>query len=256
MSVLEFVGCVFAVVGGIWLGAVWLGLTMKEVTYTAAHQTGVWGHLPDNWRASIDPASDLIPPSPEFVANRLKEEYVAIGNEIDQLGFSGKLDNDQLRGKSGSRGATINASREATENYWNELSRIVYSEGRLQANAEAALAGSDSVRFYSIQARVNRYAADSVDALSQQEVDPRATLLGKQVAQWYRRAAELRTDAFETWATGDKSIRSPMEEARARTERQLQMETELLTAKAGAVREALSRQYGVEFSPLGDRSTD
>ena len=35
LTVLEFVGCVIAIVGGAWLGALYLGVDVRRLAYTA-----------------------------------------------------------------------------------------------------------------------------------------------------------------------------------------------------------------------------
>ena len=35
LSVLEFIGCLMALVGGIWLGAIYLGVDVRHVAYVA-----------------------------------------------------------------------------------------------------------------------------------------------------------------------------------------------------------------------------
>ena len=50
LTVLEFAGCVIAVIGGAWLGALYLGVDVNKVAYTALAQSDLLDKVPAKWR--------------------------------------------------------------------------------------------------------------------------------------------------------------------------------------------------------------
>ena len=50
LSALEFVGCVIAVIGGAWLGAIYLGVDVRNVAHEALSESELLDKVPEDWR--------------------------------------------------------------------------------------------------------------------------------------------------------------------------------------------------------------
>src|SRR3970282_808214 len=48
LSVLEFVGCLIALVGGVWLGAIYLGIDVHRVAYVALSESELMEKVPED----------------------------------------------------------------------------------------------------------------------------------------------------------------------------------------------------------------
>ena len=81
LSLLEFLCCIVAVFGGIWLGAFYLGVDVRHVAHTALSETELLEKVPPEWR----------PQGPQDSVTRaelvetLREELGSLKHEISQL---------------------------------------------------------------------------------------------------------------------------------------------------------------------------
>ena len=57
MSILEFVGCSLALVGGLWLGAIYLGVDVRQATYVALADSKLMDTVPESWRPEWEKVS-------------------------------------------------------------------------------------------------------------------------------------------------------------------------------------------------------
>ena len=82
LSVLEFVGCVIAVVGGIWLGAIYLGVDLRRVAHEALSDTELLEKVPEDWRPVGAEEEHM---TREQLVTTLREELSGLRTEITSL---------------------------------------------------------------------------------------------------------------------------------------------------------------------------
>jgi hypothetical protein len=86
ISILEFFGCLCAVVGGAWLGAMYLGVDVRHVAYSALKESKLLDRVPEKWRpASPDAKPGAEAPTPEQLAQHVEHELIALRQEITAL---------------------------------------------------------------------------------------------------------------------------------------------------------------------------
>jgi hypothetical protein len=250
LSVLEFVGCVIAVVGGIWLGAIYLGVDLRRVAHEALTDTELLEKVPENWRP-VGAEEEHV--TREQLVATLREELSGLRTEISSL-----RNDEHERGNQAAADGSASSpdgsarSRESMDKtlaYWNRLIEIAGGETALQTDAAAAFNDANAAKVFAIKSRISRFAAKAVEAVPQEGVDRSVVQFGRKLAAWYDRGGDLYDKAVNIWETtsaGSQS-RTQLNEEWGRAELQHRNETRLLDEKASAVRSAASRRFGQEF---------
>jgi len=248
LSVLEFVGCAIAVVGGIWLGAIYLGVDVRHVAHTALSETDLLDKMPPEWR----------PPGPhdgvtrEQLVATLREELGALKSEISRL----RAGDDGTASESAGAGGAATAdgsqpTKEKTLAYWARLNEIALGEAALQLDAESAFDETHAAKVFAIKGRIGRFAAKAVEAIPNQQVDPSLIQFGQQLSVWYEHGGELYERAVQIWESATHSQgRTQLNDDWKRAELHHKNEARLLRDKAAGVRSLLSRRFGEEFPPF------
>jgi hypothetical protein len=251
LSVLEFIGCLMALVGGVWLGAVYLGVDVRHVAYVALADSELLEKVPENWRP-IEPVSENAPSQKEL-AESVQNELVALRHEITALRTTRHTQSPAQVSVS-STGATQNAdqfAKEASLEYWARLNDIVHSQATLQLDAESAATKGNATKVAALKGRISRFSASAIRALPTANVDPAAVSLGKELATWYENGAELYDQAVQIWesparAQSGQQVTQEWEQGQA----QHRNEGRLLAERVAAVYDSLTRRFGDGFAPL------
>ena len=245
LTVLEFLGCVIAVVGGAWLGALYLGVDVRHVAHAALAESDLLEKVPPEWR----------PPGPEDKAMTreqlvatLREELGTLRHELSSLRSGGEINvapaTTEQTGSTGPRGAT----KQRTLEFWLRINEISLSEAALQKDAESAANDANAAQVFAIKGRICRFAAKSVEAIPSDGVDDLVLQFGRQLAMWYDRGGELYERAVRIWETPTiGQNREQLNQDWRRTELQHRNEALLLKEKAVVVRSAVSRRFGEHF---------
>lgn len=249
LSLLEFIGCLIAVVGGMWLGAIYLGVDAEGLLFSALDEAELLDKVPERLRPDVPDGHPSQMTEEEF-STALQSELVALRQEIVAL-------RETTHGKVGEgRNATDNGdpdqpTRKQTLAYWNRLRNIVQDEAALQANARAAWNEANADSTFALRGRVSQFAAKTVEAIPTERVDREAVKLGQQLVDWYRESGAHNQRAAQLWSdrNAQKSA-AQLTRAWETADRQLRNEAELLVNKAASVRASLSRRYKSEFPPF------
>ena len=250
LTVLEFVGCVMAVVGGAWLGALYLGVDVRNLAYTALAEAELLESVPQKLRPAA-PADNAM--TREQLVATLREELGTLRLELTAL-RSGETTNPPVLAAAAPQGNTSEptgvpkASKEKTLAYWTRISEIALSEAALQKDAESASNSANASRVFAIKGRISRFAAKSVEAVPSDGVDDSVVRFGRQLALWYDHGGELYERAVRIWETPTISEnREQLNEDWRRAESHHNNEARLVNEKAEAVRSTVSRNFGEEF---------
>jgi hypothetical protein len=255
LSVLEFLGCTMALVGGVWLGAIYLGIDLHRVAYLALAESNLMEQMPEDWRPET-PESEKAPSQAELAAS-VQNELVALRQEVTSL--------SETTGSEASASATIatpsapaaangksaDNAKDATLNYWQQLAQIVHNQYKLQVDAETAATEGNATKVAALKGRVSRLTATSIRAIPTKNVDRSATDFGSDLANWYDSGATLYDEAVQVWGTNAGGQSNPqLAKEWQQAHVQFTNEGQLLRGRATTVRDALTQQFGVEFSPL------
>src|SRR5947207_15707856 len=86
LTILEFLACTIAVVGGAWLGALYLGVDVRHIAYTALSEAQLLNKVPAEWRP---PAPNDKGMTREQLLTTLHEELGSLRNQITTLRSGG-----------------------------------------------------------------------------------------------------------------------------------------------------------------------
>jgi hypothetical protein len=247
LSLLEFLGCIIAIVGGALLGAMYLGVDVKQVAYKALSDAELLEKMPADWRPD-DPREKGV--TREQLLATLRDELGSLRREISALrggSLSGEAAEHAL-GVSATGEDPAPTTKEETLAYWERLNEIAQSEAQLQKDAETTFSNSNAAKIFAIKGRVSRFAAKSVEAVPKKGVDESVVKFGRHLGLWYDRAGELYERAVRIWETPiGQQARIQLNEEWKRSDLQHRNESTLLYEKAAAVRSSVSRIFGAEF---------
>jgi hypothetical protein len=245
LTTLEFVGCLIAVVGGAWLGALYLGVNVKHVAYSALNDSHILEKMPKDWRPAADDGQVV---TREELATALHEELGTLRNQICAL-RTGKSDGAAKTpaGVPISGDAPL-PTKERTLAYWTRLNEIALGETDLQRDAESAFSAANAAKVFAIKGRVSRFAGKAVAAVPIDGVDEDAVKFGRRLQLWYDKGGDIYEQAVRIWETPmGGQARTQLNDEWKQTDKQHRDEAELIAQKAAAVRGSVSRIYGVEF---------
>jgi hypothetical protein len=246
LTTLEFVGCLMAVVGGAWLGALYLGVDVKHVAYSALNESHLLEKMPKDWRP--DPAEGQVV-TREELASTLHEELGTLRNQISALRTGQSDGASTAAGGVPISGDSTMPTKERTLAYWTRLSEIALGETDLQQDAESAFSAANAAKVFAIKGRVSRFASKAVEAVPTEGVDEEAVKFGRRLQLWYDKGGDIYERAVRIWETPmGAQARTQLNDEWKQTDTQHRNEANLITRKASAVRGSVSRIYGVEFS--------
>jgi hypothetical protein len=234
-----------AVVGGAWLGALYLGVDVKHMAYSALNESKLLEKVPKDWRPAADDGQVV---TREELATALHEELGTLRNQICAL-RTGKSDGAATTpaGVPISGDAPL-PTKERTFAYWTRLNEIALGETALQQDAESAFSAANAAKVFAIKGRVSRFAAKAVASVPIDGVDEDAVKFGRRLQLWYDKGGDIYERAVRIWETPmGGQARTQLNDEWKQTDKQHRNEAELIAQKATAVRGSVSRIYGVEF---------
>ena len=240
LTTLEFVACVIAVVGGMWLGAIYLGVDVRHLAHRVLDEAQLLDKVPPEWQPPAPKEKSM---TREQVMVMLRKELGALRSEIVALRTAAAAVGDP---KLLSEAEAL--AKEKTRTYWQRLSDIALNEAALQRDAETAIDEASAAKVFAIKGRICRFAADSVEALPTAGAHPTVVQFGEQLGAWYESTAELYERAVHIWESpATNQARSQLNRDWRAAELQHRHEARLLYERAAAVRTSLSRQFGEEY---------
>jgi hypothetical protein len=259
LSLLEFLGCTIALVGGAWLGAIYLGINVNHLSYTALEEADLLDTIPDRWRPAAPDGSDKFRGmSREELVTSLRDELSALRNEITTLKATDEVVSSATPAaataapKTADSSTATGPSLEKTMAYWNRLSEIALGEAALQRDADLAFTDDNADNVLIIKGRISRFAAKAVEVIPREQVDSAVVQLGRQLGEWYGRGGDLyenavRIQSFPSENTNhDRLTREwRLEDAQHRNEAQM------LSNRAIAVRDEMRRRFETDFPMFG-----
>src|SRR4051794_37612830 len=251
LTILEFLASTIALVGGAWLGALYLGIDVRHLAYSALSQAKLIDKMPADFRP-LDPNEKVM--TREQLLTTLHEELGSLRNQITTLRGGGAGQASEAAGGAGEQNsAALLPTKAKTLAYWQRLNEIAAGEVQLQHDAESAFNADNAAKVFAIKGRISRFSAKAVEAVPIQEVDESVVRFGRQLGLWYDRAGELYEKAVRIWETPiGQQARTQLNDEWKRADDQHKSEGQLLSDKATAVRGSMSRIYGVEF-PVFDK---
>ncbi len=247
LTILEFLACTIALVGGAWLGALYLGVDVRRLAFSALNQAQLLDKVPADLRPA-DPTEKVM--TREQLLTTLHEELGSLRNQITSLraGQASGQTSDSTAGGTPNSAVEMPPTKEKTLAYWERINEIAMGEAALQRDAESAFNANNAAKVFAIKGRISRFSAKAVNAVPIQEVDESVVRYGRQLGLWYDRGGELYEKAVRIWETPiGQQARTQLNDEWKRADEQHRNEARLLSGKAAAVRGSMSRIYGTEF---------
>ena len=245
LTTLEFIGCLIAVVGGAWLGALYLGVDVKNVAYTALSESELLDKVPADWRPE-GPQDKAM--TREQLVTTLREELGSLRTQITAL-RTGKSDGATSETSSDAADASSKIpTKERTLAYWTRLNEIALGEADLQQDAESAFNAENAAKVFAIKGRICRFAAKAVEAVPTEAVDETAVRFGRQLGLWYDRGGEFYEQAVRIWETPiGPQARTQLNEEWKQADQHHRNEARLVKEKAAAARARSAAFMAIEF---------
>lgn len=257
LTILEFIGCLCALVGGAWLGALYLGVDVRHLAYVTLKESQLLDRMPEKWRpASPDAKQGAEAPTPEQLARQTQQELVALRKEINALrtertGSPAAANATESTGDATTASESRPAAKELSLAYWNRLNDIVRDETALQNDSESAATQSNATQVAALKSRIFKFAASAIQTIPTDGVDPSEVEFGNQLAQWYDRGGDLYGEAVKIWESPARGqAGQPMTQDWEQSQAQHRNEGRLMAERGAAVRDSLVRRFGDSFQAL------
>src|SRR6476620_4784066 len=120
LTILEFLACTIAVIGGAWLGALVLGIDVRHVAFTALSESKLLDKLPADIRPA-NPNEKIM--TREQLLTTLHEELGSLRNQIATLkagNAAGASAEGDLKGEKNASPELL-PTKEKTLAYWERL---------------------------------------------------------------------------------------------------------------------------------------
>ena len=253
LSLTELLGCIAAVTIGVGVGAYFLGVDLHVAAYRALEENDVIDQLPPELQDAIPvPASELEPElPPDEVDANLRGELDALRLEVARLSRLASEGETDVDDRSSLLATPDSAERgELTVVYWSRLHDISTEVSELLEVSQRLLNEQNVWQVLEVRRRAHHYAANAIEAINADGVDPQALVFADQVKAWYVRGGDLYQQAGDTWESQVGGTAGRAEELLAKGRRQLQEEALLLADQSQRVGELLDRRYGAKFEPI------
>lgn len=255
ISNVELIGCLFAVAGGVWIGAQYVGLDLNQAAYQALDETELLTQIPDDWRPRNPDCPDGDCPEPSEV--RLAEKQ-RLQHELEELRYEttrivgGKPAIDIENADPTSLSSEEQTTRDRTQHYWQGLSEIVFEVTTIQQRVAPFAGTTEHSRALAVRRRTLDYGYRATMLLDTEGVDSEAVATGIRVAEWFGHGSKTLKSALELrsrQAVGGRSVTAA--DLWAQIESDLEKRTELVSRKSRETSTYLTTKFFAEFPPLG-----
>jgi len=124
-------------------------------------------------------------------------------------------------------------------------------EEEMRSLTGGSLTRSNAGGFIRRRGEAARFAADAIRKLPTKAVDREAVQLARDIADWYEQGAEINDQAEFLYHRGSVAQRKgSLGQSWAAAEKQHNAAVDALNRRGDALRDKLSRKYGLEFADL------
>ena len=225
LSFLEVVGCIAALIGGVVLGSMYLGIDLVTTTVGAIEDSG------------------LVPADDTAVGQKFAEMKVALGVEDkdaseDSAEVAGEDGAAAASGDDGEQPDNTAAAKHESETivYWGRVGAALTAEA---ASRSAALDAKDSWQLFDYLTRRkdgHEQAAEALDQLDSDDVEDRVVEFAARYQHWHEQGAALFGQALGLLSESSGSeLTGPMAQSWKSAQTQHRMEERLLIERRQAL---------------------
>lgn len=249
LSFLEFVGCLVAMVGGVMLGSMYLGIDVKQMAIGVLVQaqvvdSGFFKEQPDTSEklaatevaVSDHEITEPASPNVETVPAAVQPPVVATTEPTPTT--------DQ---PVAPRQPTPQETRVATRAYWNTLTECMLVEAHGRLRGEGSPEEWQLYDYLLQRKQGHEKALKDLEALDEFGVDERLVEHGEQVTAWHKSGVKLFDYALSLLSDGPGAkLTGPFAQSWQSAATQLRMEENLVIERHRAVANYLDREYRQE----------
>ncbi len=224
LSFLEFTGCLVAMIGGVMLGAMYLGLDLKHMASGVLVQAKV------------------VDPSYFAVAEEVITDLPSDSPDAQKAGSSSSETSvPQLNAKPAPTSAE---TRAATRAYWNKLTEYMAAEAQGRLREEGSPEEWHLYDYLAQRKRGHEQALETLATLNEVGVDEKLVAHGQQVTNWHQSGVKLFDHALSLLSDGPGAkLTGPFAQSWQSAATQLRMEENLVLDRHKAVANYLDREY-------------
>lgn len=233
LSLLEFLGCLVAIVVGIWAGAAFMDIDLQSA-----------------WRLGMEKIGVAAPTERPTGERQFEESADSLPGEADDAVGPGHDGPSRKADTAATDPPELSTVGKETLSFWNRLQQIVQHEQQMRFDAQRK-AAADTHVILRVHQEAYATAAESIREIPTRSVDRLALKLAEDLAAWYERGAELADEGGSYLDAGELTVSpGPLERRWHVAQKQHAEERDLLRRKCTSVCGKLRARYGVDFADL------
>jgi hypothetical protein len=252
LSFVEFVGCLVAMIGGVLLGSIYLGIDVQKMAVGVLEQAqvvapGYFSQVaatsvqePANESSAVDSQASLADDDAEAAAGPVSFDAgsPAAPQPEPVAGLATPIVKPE---------PTEAERRAATRAYWDQLTEIMLAEAHGRLRGEGSPEEWELYDYLSQRKRGHEVALAELDKLEAFGVDERLLNHGEQVVAWHKSGIKLFEHALSLLSDGPGAkLTGPFAQSWQSAATQLRMEETLVVERHKAVANYLDREYVAE----------
>jgi hypothetical protein len=250
LSFVEFVGCFIAMVGGVTLGSMYLGIDVKQMAIGVLEQAQVVtpGYFEQGTATAETAPPDDAETAAEFATSESPtDEPVTLPEENSESDAEVVASDAAPEIAQARTEATAEERRRASRAYWNQLTECMKTEARGRVQEVGDPEQWQIYDYLTQRKNGHQQALDSLETLETFGVDERLLNHGEQVATWHKSGAKLFEHAVSLLTDGPGAkISGPFAQSWQSAATQLRMEENLVIERHKGVANYLDREFAEE----------
>jgi hypothetical protein len=243
LSFVEFVGCLLAMVGGVLLGSLYLGIDMQTMAVGVLEQAQVVA--PGYFNQLVGKsASDSTATGKEQTSITTSTTTAAPPSAIESAAPADSVNRSIASAFLGKSAPSAEERQQATRAYWDQLTAIMQDEIRGRLRGDNNPAQLEFYDYLSQRKRGHEEALAKLEQLDDVDVDGRLLSHGEQVRGWHKSGVKLFEHALSLMSDGPGAkLTGPFAQSWQSAATQLRMEESLVVERHKAIANYLDREY-------------
>lgn len=256
LSFVEFVGCLFAMTGGVVLGSMYLGVDVQKMAVGVLEQAQVIqpGYFNNAPAEATTDSTEIVTETSTPIES--SESVVAATSTESNENASGDASTEssepQVAASISPPEPTTEERRAATRAYWDQLTAIMFSEAQGRVREVGNPEEWQLYDYLTQRKQGHEKALESLTVLEQFAVDERLVSHGEQVTTWHKSGSKLFEHALSLLSDGPGAkISGPFAQSWQSSATQLRMEENLVIDRHNGMANYLDREYAADapFKP-------
>jgi hypothetical protein len=237
LSILEFVGCLSAMAGGVILGSMYFGVDVKGIVTEVVRRAERSSAAPAK-SAPTPVVNSVAEPSTTQAPTNAETAPQATADEPAAVSDTPATGDQSTPGPSLAEAITLTEEqrRELTQAYWDALNESMQAEVDSRSTNVDAGGNAGLYAYLAARSDCHEKAVEAIAALSPRGVDAHVTSYGEKALDWHKEGAKLFARARDLLTDAPTAkLSGPFAQSWQSAATQHQMEEKLLGVKYRAV---------------------